>query len=186
LTLQSKLCCSECWARKGEPEEDYVTGSSSISMRTGVLSDRTIVPSTTAPALFPRIWFGQADNIVIVDPTQLPLAMRETLGDDMCGNFEVVATTNGTLYARKTLSFHHIRDRRARQRIFINRMRIIGGLDKHHHIVQIFAAYVSPTEIGVLLFPMADHGNLSRFLSDCWATPQGTDASKWMRKAIQQ
>lgn len=98
---------------------------------------------------------------------ELPYRLLRSLGHGHSGNVEEVQDTRtGAIYARKTIRIYGPRDAHKRRRIFDNEIKIIRNLASHHHIVHVFATYVAKREVGLILQPVADEGDLDAFL-DC-------------------
>lgn len=145
------------------------------------------------PTVLVPLHFGQGDSHVVIDGSQLPFRTLGRLGDGSFGTVEKVANADGVAYARKILSFHPTKDRIEKEKIFHREVDIIKSLSKHHHIVQVFATYITLTEFALLLFPVADGGNLNDFLSvywdeqhRFWSTRTMTETWKAMRQEIQR
>jgi serine/threonine protein kinase len=96
---------------------------------------------------------------------ELPYRLRRSLGHGHSGNVEEVEDTRtGAVYARKTIRIYGSRDKAERRRIFDNEIQIIRSLASHRHIIQIFATYIAKREVGLILQPVADDGDLDAFL----------------------
>jgi serine/threonine protein kinase len=109
--------------------------------------------------------FEEGDDHVIADESQLPFAHIKILGSGHSGVVEkVVDVTTGTEFARKKMAIRSKSTRAETERIFRNEISIIRGLERHHHIIRVFASYMAKREIGLILEPVADEGDLSRFL----------------------
>jgi serine/threonine protein kinase len=136
--------------------------------------------------VLPKLQFVQGSKHVIKSDTQLPFELIDTLGDGACGIVEKVANTDGIEYARKRFRWRHTEDRKAKKRIFENEINIIKSLGTHHHLIQVFATYMSPREFALLLCPVADGGDVSNFLTMYRHALQGTNSHNFMRQAIQR
>lgn len=109
--------------------------------------------------------FGEGDDHIIADESQLPFAHIKILGSGHSGIVEkVVDVTTGIVFARKKMAIRSKSARAETERIFRNEISIIRGLERHHHIIRVFASYMGKREIGLILEPVADEGDLSRFL----------------------
>lgn len=100
---------------------------------------------------------------------ELPYELLRNLGHGHSGNVEEVRDTHsGAVFARKTIRITGLTaTREARTRIFNNEIKVIRSLAGHHHIIRVFATYVSRREVGLILQPVANHGDLEDFLSHC-------------------
>jgi serine/threonine protein kinase len=119
--------------------------------------------SVPVPPVITR--FEEGDDHVIADESQLPFAHIKILGSGHSGVVEkVVDVTTGTEFARKKMAIRSKSARAEMERIFRNEISIIRGLQRHHHIIRVFASYMAKREIGLILEPVADEGDLNRFL----------------------
>ncbi|KAJ3578865.1 hypothetical protein NPX13_g1700 [Xylaria arbuscula] len=98
----------------------------------------------------------------------LPFLKVETgrLGD---GTFSIVdkvryvharATGKPDIFARKCPK----ESRPDMTKALENEMKILKDLDKHHHIVEFVGSYKHGSEIGIILYPAAENGNLEQYL----------------------
>jgi serine/threonine protein kinase len=134
----------------------------------------------------PKISFAKGDSHFIEDETQLPFTPGSYLGNGLCGYVERVANADGNEYARKRFQWENTKSKRSLQRSFNKEMEIIKSLEKHHHIIEVFASYTSPKEFALLLSPVADGGDLNNFLSIYWKLAEETETWYSMRTAIQK
>lgn len=139
------------------------------------------------------ILFSEGDSHVITHPSQLPFVTSGRLGDGAFGTVEKVTNADGTEYARKLLSFHPTKSRSEKERIFRREVDIIKSLSQHHHIVKVFATYITLSEFALLLSPVADGGDLNSFLAvywneqhEYWATQIMTGRWESMRQDLQR
>ena len=99
---------------------------------------------------------------------ELPYRHRRNLGFGHSGNVEEIEDMyTGAVFARKTIRFYGPRDRAERRRVFENEVKIIRSLDSHRHIIRVFATYATKREVGLILQPVADEGDLHDFLEEC-------------------
>jgi serine/threonine protein kinase len=111
------------------------------------------------------IRFLEGDDLIIPDESQLPFKLLRNLGHGHSGNVEEVENVlTGAVFARKTIKIRGQRAKIATENIFKNEVKIIRGLSKHHHIIRVFATYMAKREVGIILEPVADEGDLSHFL----------------------
>jgi serine/threonine protein kinase len=111
------------------------------------------------------IHFREGDDLFIQDVADLPFKLLGNLGSGHSGIVEKVEDmTTGAVFARKTIYIRGKRDKIATQNIFRNEIGIIRGLSKHHHMIRVFATYMAKREVGLLLQPVADGGDLAQFL----------------------
>jgi serine/threonine protein kinase len=111
------------------------------------------------------IRFQEGDDLIIPDVSQLPFKLLRNLGHGHSGTVEEVENViTGAVFARKTIKIRGQRAKTATENIFKNEVKIIRGLSKHHHIIRVFATYMAKREVGIILDPVADEGDLSHFL----------------------
>lgn len=111
------------------------------------------------------IQFEEGDDHVIEDESRLPFRLLRNLGHGHSGNVEEVQNTiTGAVFARKTIAVRGKQAKLATERVFQNEVKIIRGLNKHHHIIRVFATYMAKREVGLILQPVASDGDLGRFL----------------------
>lgn len=146
-------------------------------------------PSTTRD---PKL-FREGDNHIITHSSQLPFQTSGYLGAGASGTVEKVTNSDGTEYARKILSFHPTKSKREKERIFRRELDIIKSLGKHHHMVKVFATYITFSEFALLLSPVADGGDLKKFLAvywneqhEYWSTQIVTKRWERMRQDLQR
>lgn len=118
----------------------------------------------------PRLNFREGDDIDVEHPEQLPFVHVRLLGHGHSGTVEEVKDiTTGALFARKTIAIPAMRRaRHERSHTFHNEVRTIRRLDQHRHVVRVFATYITSEHFGLILHPVADERDLSRFLQRYW------------------
>ena len=95
----------------------------------------------------------------------MPYKLIRNLGHGHSANIEMVEDVNtGSVYARKLFRICGSRDKR--KQIFNNEVKVIRRLAPHHHVIRVFATYVAKREVGLILLPVADDGDLEDFLQD--------------------
>ncbi|KAF2260459.1 kinase-like protein [Lojkania enalia] len=98
---------------------------------------------SSAPLPANMILIEEGKDYLLEPGNELPYRLIRSLGHGHSGNVE------------------EVEDRR---RIFDNEIKIIRNLASHHHIIRIFATYVAKREVGLILQPVADDGDLDAFL----------------------
>jgi serine/threonine protein kinase len=124
-------------------------------------------PDSTFPPLIhtPKLEIEEGKAYFVDDKERLPYKLLRNLGHGHSGNVEEVKDINtGRVFARKTIRIPGGRSGRDRKKIFENEVKIIRSLAGHHHVIRVFATYVSKYEVGQILHPVADEGDLERFL----------------------
>ena len=107
----------------------------------------------------------EGEDHPIVEDSQLPYKLIGNLGHGHSANVEKVVDVNtGSVFARKL--FRICGPHGERQRIFDNEIKIIRRLAPHHHVIRVFATYTTKRELGLILHPVADCGDLETFLQD--------------------
>jgi serine/threonine protein kinase len=103
---------------------------------------------------------------VITDRNELPYKVRDSLGHGHSGSVDKVQDKNtGRSFARKIIWFSASeKTKREREQIFCNEVKIIRGLAKHRHIIEVFATYITEDCFGIILHPVAEDGDLSTYL----------------------
>lgn len=105
---------------------------------------------------------------IVDDNKLLPYQLLRNLGHGHSGNVEEVKDINtGRIFARKVIHIPGGRHGKDRRRVFENEIKIIHSLAGHHHVIKVFATYVSKFEAGLVLYPVADEGDHERFLISC-------------------
>ncbi|KAF2184775.1 kinase-like protein [Zopfia rhizophila CBS 207.26] len=113
----------------------------------------------------PKLEIEEGKAYPIDDNERLPYQLLRNLGHGHSGNVEEVKDINtGRVFARKIIRIPRGRSGEDRKKIFDNEIKIIRSLTGHHHVIQVFATYVSKYEVGLILYPVADEGDLERFL----------------------
>lgn len=114
----------------------------------------------------PRVLAVEEGKDYLLEPEdELPYRLIRSLGHGHSGNVEEVEdTVTGAVFARKTIRIYGPRDKDGRRRVFDNEINIIRNLASHHHIIRIFATYIGKREVGLILQPVADEGDLDAFL----------------------
>ncbi|KAF2473709.1 kinase-like protein, partial [Lindgomyces ingoldianus] len=107
----------------------------------------------------------EGDDYSCEADAQLPYKLVRNLGHSHSANVEMVEDVNtGTVFARKVFPIYGSCSER--KHIFDNEIKIIQRLAPHHHVIRVFATYVAKREVGLILYPVADGGDLGTFLQD--------------------
>jgi serine/threonine protein kinase len=107
----------------------------------------------------------EGEDHLIEDDAQLPYKLIKNLGHGHTATVEMVKDMNtGSLFARKVIPIYASRGER--KHIFHNEIKIIRRLAPHRHIIRVFATYVAKRQVGLILHPVADGGDLATFLQD--------------------
>lgn len=111
------------------------------------------------------IYIEEGKDYFLDDNEELPYRLVRNLGHGHSALVEeVVDQYTGSVFARKVFRVNC--SRTERRRIFANEIKIIRRLARHHHIVRVFATYISRRETGLILSPVASQGDLESFLID--------------------
>ncbi|KAH7385752.1 kinase-like domain-containing protein [Pyrenochaeta sp. MPI-SDFR-AT-0127] len=117
--------------------------------------------------------FSEGDDLT-VNEEELPFTLLDNLGHGHSGIVEKVQDKHtGKVYARKKIIIRGQRVKAEKEKIFWNEVKIIRSFEKHHHIIRVFATYMAKREVGLLLEPVADEGDLARFLDYVSEMPYG-------------
>lgn len=119
----------------------------------------------------PWLIVTEGSDHVDVDEAQLPYISQRILGYGGCGVVDQVKDQyTGRTFARKVL-ITRIQNKAKILELFDNELKIIRSLGKHHHIIRIHATYTAWDRLGMVLHPVADSGDLEKYLSDISALP---------------
>ncbi|KAH7070331.1 kinase-like domain-containing protein [Paraphoma chrysanthemicola] len=123
--------------------------------------------STSSTAPFGGwLCIDQGSHLDDIDPTRLPYELVQNLGHGGdCIIEEVRHRETGLRYAHKVFKL----SRRHRARLtqtFKNELKVARYLEKHRHMPQIFASYTSKLQLGLYMSPVANGGDMDRFLGD--------------------
>ncbi|KAJ4375945.1 hypothetical protein N0V83_001224 [Neocucurbitaria cava] len=111
------------------------------------------------------LFIEEGKDYFLDDNEELPYRLVKNLGHGHSATVEeVVDQWTGLVYARKVFRINGSKSER--RRIFSNEIKIIRRLARHHHIVRVFATYISRRETGLILSPVASQGDLESFLQD--------------------
>ncbi|KAF1840143.1 kinase-like protein [Cucurbitaria berberidis CBS 394.84] len=111
------------------------------------------------------LYIEEGKDYFLDDNEELPYRLVKNLGHGHSATVEeVVDQWTGAVYARKVFRINGSKSER--RRIFSNEIKIIRRLERHHHIVRVFATYISRRETGLILSPVASQGDLESFLQD--------------------
>jgi serine/threonine protein kinase len=104
------------------------------------------------------------------DESRLPYTLLRNLGHGHSANVEEVRDElTKVLFARKTIKIpHHRLSKQERSKVFHNEVKIIRALGSHHHIISVFATYVTKRHFALILQPLASDGDLEDFLAEYW------------------
>jgi serine/threonine protein kinase len=138
------------------------------------MATNTIPPSLRP--LGPLLRIQEGDDLDIQDKGNLPYQLLKNLGHGASASVEMVQDSNtGSVYARKIFRNVYSRNLEEVKRRFRNEVQIIRRLAPHHHIIQVYATYIAQRELGLILLPVADGGDLASFLGDFQDTAQPSD-----------
>jgi serine/threonine protein kinase len=113
----------------------------------------------------PLLFISKGNTLHDVDEDQLPYVWRRNLGSDGCGIVEEVEDSNtGSVYARKLFQLKSW-NKGSMKELFENEVEIIKSLGVHHHLIQVFATYTTKDKLGMILYPVAEGGDLHEFLT---------------------
>ncbi|KAG2417776.1 hypothetical protein HFD88_008995 [Aspergillus terreus] len=121
----------------------------------------------------------EGDDLDIPSRNRLPFQHLGPLGTGGSAHVEMVRDrTTGRVFAHKLYRRFHGRDI-ARFKVQVqNEISIIRRLSKNPHIIQVFATYTCGREVGLILNPVADGGDLGNYLQTIQDTGQGPTAEQ--------
>jgi serine/threonine protein kinase len=104
----------------------------------------------------------------VVEEAELPYVHVRKLGHGHSGTVEEVRVAGtAKTYARKTNGITGSQKNRAEKiRVYRNEVKIIHGLDVHHHVINVYDMYVTKKDFGILLEPVASNDDLEEFLAE--------------------
>lgn len=110
----------------------------------------------------------EGEDYVDIDEKRLPYRYEGSLGRGQSSIVdEVIDIRTERSFARKT--FIVKRDnRRYIKELFRNELTTIRRVAQHHHMIRIFATYTTKDRLGIILYPVADGGDLDDFLGDLY------------------
>ncbi|KAH7074996.1 kinase-like domain-containing protein [Paraphoma chrysanthemicola] len=119
-----------------------------------------------AASSLPILLIEQGDYLENVDSENLPYEYQDNLGCGVTSVVDKVMDLNtGNEFARKQYRVTGTQsNRKYMTETFHNELRNIRSLEKHRHIIQIWAAYTTETRLCILLFPVAEE-DLENYLS---------------------
>ncbi|KAH5313734.1 hypothetical protein HBI12_136150 [Parastagonospora nodorum] len=105
-------------------------------------------------------------DLVDIDEAHLPYILQRNLGVGGCCIVEEVKDlTTSRIFAHKLF----LLSRKNRVRLteaFMNEVKVIRALRQHRHMIRLFATYTSKDRLGLILSPVADGGDLDKFLGE--------------------
>ncbi|KAF2813760.1 kinase-like protein, partial [Mytilinidion resinicola] len=103
-----------------------------------------------------------------LDKEVLPYKPVKNLGVGASASVEMVEDIiSGSVYARKVFRNVTTRNLEEVKKGYQNEVQIIQRLASHRHIIRVFATYTAGRELGLILQPGADSGDLAAFLAEC-------------------
>ncbi|KAH8701441.1 kinase-like domain-containing protein [Phaeosphaeriaceae sp. PMI808] len=122
-----------------------------------------IDPSSTRS----RTVFREGQHIEISDRNMLPFRSLGPLGFGNSAMVDIVEDqTTGQKFAHKYFGKVYSKDVEKSKEAFRNEISIIKRLQSHSHIIRVFGSYACGRELGMLLIPIANGGDLRAYLQD--------------------
>lgn len=122
--------------------------------------------NSTSSALS-TISLQEGQHIEIQHRGQLPFRYLGQLGRGASATVETVEErTTGRQFAHKYFGRIPVKDFRNFKATFKNEIDIIKRLQPHSHIINVFTSYSCGRELGILLLPVANGGDLQCYLQD--------------------
>ncbi|KAI9722618.1 MAG: hypothetical protein M1812_001549 [Candelaria pacifica] len=126
--------------------------------------DGQIPPSDPSSLEFRPRWILKGQHYDFEDLQLLPYKPIKVLGLGACALVEMVEDMNThNLFARKTFRRNQGKLVDVKKR-FMDEIRIIERLSEHHHIIKVFSSYTHKRELGLILEPVADSGDLNELI----------------------
>jgi serine/threonine protein kinase len=121
--------------------------------------------ASTALVVLDCITLENGQQIPLSSIDDLPYRLLENLGAGASATVEMVQdVVTSKVYARKVFRNVHARNLEQVQEQYRNEVDIIRRLKRHHHIIRVHASYICGRDLGVVLEPVADGGDLAHFL----------------------
>jgi serine/threonine protein kinase len=113
----------------------------------------------------PLLHINEGEDHVNIEEAQVPYVCKRDLGQGTSGWVEEVQDAlTGGVYARKKMRVVKYKQK-DRPNVFQNELSIIRGLKNHHHMIRVFATYITSRYFGLILEPVASDGDLQAYLS---------------------
>jgi serine/threonine protein kinase len=110
----------------------------------------------------------QGQDYINIDDSTLPYIHLRVLGKGNSGFVEEVRDRlTNRVYARKTIPIQRYTSS-DRATVFRNELAVIRGLESHHHMIKVFATYVTAHDFGLILQPVASDEDLHKYLVKYW------------------
>ncbi|OCL14350.1 kinase-like protein, partial [Glonium stellatum] len=107
----------------------------------------------------------EGDHLDVPNRACLPYKYIRSLGMGSCAFVEMAQDeTNGQVFALKHLRRYQGRNLNQFKRAFQNEVDILRRLSLNPHIIKAFATWGSGRELGIVMTPVADGGDLASFL----------------------
>lgn len=124
--------------------------------------------SVTSDSTAPTSWLliDEGSKHVDIDEAKLPYILLRNLGRGACSVVEEVRDRNtGLVYAHK-VCYSRRYNKETVLALYKKELKIIRRLDKHHHIIRVFATHTAQKQFGLVLSPVADSGDMHDFLGE--------------------
>jgi serine/threonine protein kinase len=122
-------------------------------------------------------------RITLPSMNALPYRYQGVLGAGASATVEeVMDIVSQKIYARKVIRNVSTYDLAKAQQQFHNEVDIMRRLKQHHHIIRVHASYICGRNLGFILEPVADGGNLADFLHNI--RDSGRDANPEEQKLL--
>ncbi|KAF2727421.1 kinase-like protein, partial [Polyplosphaeria fusca] len=109
--------------------------------------------------------FIRAGEDVEIEEAEVPYEMLKILGYGGHGLVEQVQdVTTGTCYARKTFRVDRGPIKDAKKMLY-NEVQVIRDLAPHPHVIRVHATYIAGRTLAIVLDPVADGGDLAKYLA---------------------
>ncbi len=114
----------------------------------------------------PNMTLVPGQHIEIAHRNMLPFRYVDRLGMGASAIVEIVVDQTGQRYAHKAFRKYYGRELKRFREEFRNEIDIMKRLRSNPHIIQVFGSYACGRELGMLLLPVANGGDLKTFLED--------------------
>jgi serine/threonine protein kinase len=141
---------------------------------------------TRGPSLPLELSIEEGSDHVDIEVSRLPYTVERTLGVGGCSVVEEVKDCNTQqVFARKVFMLRR-RNMQSMKELFENEVRIIRTLEHHHHMIRVFATYTTPQQLALIMSPVANGGDLDKFLGELVATRSDFRSLKAMGDIVEK
>lgn len=125
----------------------------------------TPLPAVVPPLAHNYVTVREGYELQITNRNELPYRVVKSLGMGGCAVVEMVQDlTTGQTYAHKRFRRYRGPNVNGFKQEVYNEIKVMRRLSPHRHIINLFATYACNRDVGLILTPVADEGDLSTYL----------------------